>query len=252
MPVIRVNNKKVHVLEMNRGAAQTIVMIHGMFTNLSVFYFNIAPELAKYFHVVMYDLRSHGMSERCDNGYNLDIMADDLVALLDTSSLSRVHLAGYSYGGLIAMKTVMRYPDRIDKLVVIESPKPDEGDAPEILQKYGNEFIDQYLNNYEKSTHLQPGKRQIEKNKRLFEYLFNHTSIKEDFRKDDDFFDKISENPFLNQTLLLYGSGSDCVNAGDFLLKNLPNAKFMKGNGNHNLPVQEPKWLSDNIIEFIK
>lgn len=251
MPIVRINNKGVHILEMNREASQTIVMIHGMFTNLSVFYFKIAPELAKYFHVVMYDLRSHGMSEQQDNGYNLDVMAEDLVALLDTLALSRVHLVGYSYGGLIALKAVMTYPDRFDKIVVMESPKPDEGDAPEVLQKYGHEFIDQYLDNYEQSTLLKPGKRQIEKNKKLYDYLFNHTSIKEDLEKDTDLFDKISAKPVQNHTLLLYGSDSDCIAAGYFLKECLPHSSLLVSEGDHNLPIQVPQWISDQIINFI-
>jgi pimeloyl-ACP methyl ester carboxylesterase len=237
---------------MNQGASQTVVMIHGMFTNLSVFYFNIAPELAKHFHVVMYDLRSHGMSEQQDSGYNLDVMAEDLMALLDTLDLSRVHLVGYSYGGLIALKSAMVYPEKVDRIVVLESPKPDEGDAPEILQKYGNEFIDQYLNNYEQSTHLKPGKRQIEKNKKLYDYLFNHTTIKEDLEMDDDLFDKLSDNPISNKTLLLYGTDSDCISAGHFLKECLPNSSLSMGIGDHNLPIQEPKWISEQIAEFFK
>jgi len=250
MSIIQINNKGIHVLEMNRGAEQTIVMIHGMFTNMSVFYFNIAPELAKHYHVVLYDLRSHGMSERVDNGYNLDVMAEDLVALVDTLSLSKVHLVGYSYGGLIALKTAMLHPERVDKLTIIESPKPDEGETPEILQKYGDEFIDQYLNNYKASTRLQPGKRQIEKNKQLYDYLFNHTSIKEDLDKDNDLFDELSGNSIHNQTLLLYGRDSDCSNAGDFLHRCMPNAKLLKGRGNHNIPVQNPQWISEKLINF--
>ena len=252
MAIIQLNNKKIHVLEMNREASQTIVMIHGMFTNMSIFYFHIAPELAKHFRVILYDLQSHGMSERIDNGYNLEAMSDDLIALLDNLNLKQVHLVGYSYGGLIALKTAMLHPSRIQKLTVIESPKPDEGDAPEILQKYGNEFIDQYLNNYTESTSLQPGKRQIEKNKKLYEYLFNHTSIKEDFNMDNDFFDIISNNPIEVPTLLLYGSDSDCLSAGDSLRKIIPGSCLLEGHGNHNLPVQEPQWISDKLIEFMR
>ncbi|MFV0331174.1 MAG: alpha/beta fold hydrolase [Dysgonomonas sp.] len=252
MAIIQVNNKKIHVLEMNREASQTIVMIHGMFTNMSVFYFNIAPELAKYFHVVLYDLQSHGMSERIDNGYNLEAMSEDLVALLNELDLTKVHLVGYSYGGLIALKTAMLHPKRIEKLTVIESPKPDEGDAPEILQKYGNEFLDQYLNNYAESTSLQPSKRQIEKNKKLYEYLFNHTSIKEDFDMDNDLFDIMSNNPIKMPTLLLYGSESDCSFAGDFLKNIIPDSYLLKGQGDHNLPVQKPQWVSDKLLEFMR
>lgn len=252
MPIIQVNDIGVHVLEMNREASQTIVMVHGMFTNISVFYFNIAPELAKHYHIVMYDLRSHGLSERVDSGYNLGVMADDLIALLDKLELKKVHLVGYSYGGLIALKAAMLYPQRIDKVAVIESPKPDQGDTPEVLQKFGNEFIDQYLDNYETSTLLKPGKRQIEKNKKLFEYLFNHTTIKEDFEMDNNLFDIIAENPIKNDTLLLYGISSDCKEAGDFLNASIPGSQLFNGDGDHNLPVQIPNWVSDRLIEFIK
>lgn len=252
MATIQVNNKKIHVLEMNRESAQTIVLIHGMFTNMSVFYFNIAPELAKHFHVVLYDLQSHGMSERVDNGYNLEAMSDDLIALMDELDLKKVHLVGYSYGGLIALKTAMLHSHRVEKLAVIESPKPDEGEAPEILQKYGNEFIDQYLSNYAESTALKPGKRQIEKNKKLYEYLFNHTSIKEDFNMDNDLFDIISDNPVTVPTLLLYGLDSDCLSAGDILKNIIPNSYLLKGQGDHNLPVQDPQWISDQLLEFMR
>ncbi len=252
MPIVPINNKGIHILEMNREASQTIVMIHGMFTNVSVFYFNIAPELAKHYHVVMYDLRSHGMSERVDSGYNLEAMAEDLDALIDVLDLGRVHLVGYSYGGLIALKAAMMFPEKINKIAVIESPKPDEGETPEILHKFGNEFIDQYLNNYETTTHLKPGKRQIEKNKKLFEYLFNQTTIKEDFELDNDLFDLIANDPIQNETLLLYGKSSDCINAGDFLNEYIPKSVLFKGEGDHNLPVQVPDWIADRLIEFIK
>lgn len=251
MAIIQVNNKKIHVLEMNRESPQTIVMIHGMFTNMSVFYFNIAPELAKHFHVVLYDLQSHGMSERVDCGYNLEAMSDDLIALLDVLNLKKVHLVGYSYGGLIALKTAMLYPDRIKILGVIEAPKPDDGDAPEVLQKYGDELLDQYFNNYVVSTALHPGKRQIEKNKKLYEYLFNYTSIKEDFNIDNNLFDILSKNPIKTPTLLLYGSDSDCLLAGTMLKKIIPDSCLFQEHGDHNLPIQKPQWINEKLLEFM-
>ena len=82
MPIIQINNRKTHILELNPEASETIVMVHGMFTNLSIFYFNIAPELAKKYHVVMYDLRSHGLSGKIDNGYDLETLSNDLMDLL--------------------------------------------------------------------------------------------------------------------------------------------------------------------------
>ncbi|MEN9919504.1 MAG: hypothetical protein RL662_1940 [Bacteroidota bacterium] len=252
MPIIQVNNVGVNVLEMNRGASQTIVMIHGMFTNMSVFYFNIAPELAKKYHVVLYDLRSHGMSELVDHGYDLKSMADELITLLDILDLSVVHLVGYSYGGLVALKAGMFYPERFDKIAIIESPRPDQGDAPEVLRKYGNEFIDQYLENYSETTNLRPGKRQIAKNKKLFEYLFNHTSIKEDFNLDNDLFACLAARPITKEMLLLYGASSDCVDAGNALNQIITSSVLHFGEGDHNLPVQKPEWVASKLTEFMK
>ena len=54
MPIITINNKKVHVQELNKGAEDTVVLIHGMFSNLSIYYFNIAPILAQHFHVAAF------------------------------------------------------------------------------------------------------------------------------------------------------------------------------------------------------
>ncbi len=252
MPIVQVNNKNIHLLEMNHESSQAIVMIHGMFTNLSVFYFNISPNLSDRFRVVMYDLKGHGMSERSDHGYDLESMSNDLIALMDTLQLNKVHLIGYSYGGLIALKTALLYPGRVEKLIVIESPRPDQGDSPEMIQKFGNEFIDQYLNNYESTTALKPGRRQIEKNRQLFDYLFNHTSIKEDFNKDNDFFDQIEKNPVGHKTLLLYGESSDCLQAGELLHQMIPGSVLQTTPGNHNLPVQEPQWITNQINSFLR
>src|ERR1044072_9968694 len=98
---------------MNAGAPETILMVHGMFTNLSIYYFNIAPILAQQFHVVLYDLKGHGMSGRSSHGYDLQTMSNELVELMDNLGLDTVHLAGYSYGGLIALKAAMCFPERI-------------------------------------------------------------------------------------------------------------------------------------------
>ncbi len=115
-------------------------MVHGMFSNLSVYYFNIAPALAGHFHVVLYDLKSHGMSERVAAGYGLDSMTDDLLALMDALQLDKVHLVGYSFGALISLKMAMRFPERIDKLVMIEGPDPADDKTRDIIDEYSREF----------------------------------------------------------------------------------------------------------------
>jgi len=176
MPIITVNNRQVHIQELNKGAGQTVVLIHGMFSNLSIYYFNIAPVLAKHFHVVMYDLKSHGMSERFLDGYDLDNMSSDLIGLIDHLQLEKVHLVGYSFGGLIALKTALEYPDRINQLVLMEAPDPQDEKARNIIDEYSKEFLEHYVANFTDTTKVQMGKRQMEKNHRMYEFLFNQTT----------------------------------------------------------------------------
>lgn len=252
MSIIRIKNRGIHVLEMNRGAPQAIVMVHGMFSNISVFYFKIAPILANHYHIVLYDLKSHGRSERTADGYGLASMTEDLIAVMDQLGLKKVHLAGYSYGGLITLYAAMYYPGRVDKLVVIESPRPDEGDAAELMERYKKEYVDRYLHNYRESTSLLPGKRQLAKNSEFQEFLLYKTTIREDLDMDNNVLDNLAAHPVTCPLLLLYGAGSECVSGGDYLHTVFPGSRLLKEEGDHNLPVQKPQWISDKIIEFLK
>ncbi|MBO9638202.1 MAG: alpha/beta fold hydrolase, partial [Siphonobacter aquaeclarae] len=148
MPILNVNGREVHVQELNPEGKETLVLVHGMFSNLSVYYFHIAPVLATTFRVVMYDLKSHGLSGRIAEGYDLNSMSEDLEGLVDILGLDTFHLAGYSFGGLIALNTALRLEARIRKLVVIEAPDPADEKARGIIDEYSREFLENYVKNY--------------------------------------------------------------------------------------------------------
>nr|WP_315032533.1 alpha/beta hydrolase [uncultured Chryseobacterium sp.] len=251
MPIITVNNKQVHIQELNKGAEHTVVLIHGMFSNLSIYYFNIAPILAQHFHVVMYDLKSHGMSERFLDGYDLDTMSSDLIHLMDTLQLNKVHLAGYSFGGLIALKTALQYPERVSKLVVTEAPDPQDEKARNIIDEYSKEFLEHYVANFTDTTKVQMGKRQMEKNHRMYEFLFNQTSIKADMIREKDFLNEADFNELKASTLLLYGADSNCRPTGEWLHTQIGNSVLELIPGDHNIPIQEPQMIAETITDFL-
>ncbi len=78
-----------------------------------------ADALAEHFRVVRYDTRGHGGSPVPDGPYDIDDLADDLVALLDTLGLEKAHVVGLSLGGMTAMRLAARHPERVDRLVVL-------------------------------------------------------------------------------------------------------------------------------------
>ncbi|HMI04506.1 MAG TPA: alpha/beta hydrolase [Pedobacter sp.] len=252
MPVIKVNNRGVHIQELNKGAAETVLLVHGMFSNLSVYYFNIAPVLAKEFHVLMYDLKSHGMSEKAVNGYDLESMTDDLLTLMDELDLDRVHLAGYSFGGLIALKMASSFPDRVKKLAVIEAPDPNDDRTRDIIDDYSREFLEHYVENFTDTTKVKMGKRQMERNHRMYEYLFHETSIKSDMLLEREFFNSPEIDGITQETLLLYGAGSNCLGAGELLKQKINGAQLLEVPGDHNIPIQEPQLIGNLLDKFFK
>ncbi|MDC8099318.1 alpha/beta fold hydrolase [Chryseobacterium rhizosphaerae] len=251
MPIITVNNRQVHIQELNKDAEQTVVLIHGMFSNLSIYYFNIAPILAKHFHVVMYDLKSHGMSERFLNGYDLDTMSSDLISLIDHLQLEKVHLVGYSFGGLIALKTALEYPNRINQMAVMEAPDPQDEKARNIIDEYSKEFLEHYVANFTDTTKVQMGKRQMEKNHRMYEFLFNQTSIKADMIKEKHFLGEAPLTELAVPTLLVYGAESNCRPTGEWLQTQISTSELELIPGDHNIPIQEPHLIAETIVHFL-
>ena len=254
MPVINVKGQGVHVIEMNRGAAESILLIHGMFSSLSLYYFHIAPALAKQFHVILYDLKSHGMSERVKgNGYDLKTMAAELVDLMDVLQLEKVQLAGYSFGALIALKTAIDYPERVKKLAVIEGPDPSDKVAMEIVDNYSREFLVDYINNYtDDYTKTRMRDRQLERNHRMYEFLFHETSIRQDMENEMGFFRGDEINGIHQPTLLVYGKDSKCNSAAHKLTDKIRHATLLFLNGDHNVPVQEPAALAAELKHFFE
>jgi len=251
MPIISVNDKKVHIQELNKGAEQTVVMIHGMFSNLSIYYFNIAPILAKHFHVVMYDLKSHGMSERFTDGYDLENMSSDVLALMDVLEIEKAHLVGYSFGGLIALKTALKASDRVDHLVVIEAPDPQDEKARGIIDQYSKEFLEHYVANFTDTTKVQMGKRQMEKNHRMYEFLFNQTTIKADMIKEKHFLSEVDFSALKPSTMLMYGEDSNCRPTGEWLSTQIGRSELKLIKGDHNIPIQEPVLIAETIAHFL-
>ncbi len=252
MPVIQVNKYSTHIQELNKEAIETVLMVHGMLSNLSMYYFSVAPILAEQFHVVMYDLKGHGMSERVLNGYDLNSMTDDLVALMATLGLTKVHLVGHSFGGLIALKMVARFPEKIKKLAIVEAPNPNDDKTRNFMSEYSRELFNTYLNHAGEGIHLKMGKRQAERSHHQCDFLFHQTSLKNDMLLERDFFSKQEIDRIPHEVLLIYGTDSLCYEAGKYLQGRIKNSIFSLIKGGHNLPIQAPVIVGTMVKAFFE
>ena len=100
------------------GQGQPLVLLHGLFGSADN-WGSIAKHFSQHYQVISVDLRNHGRSPHSDTQTYPD-MADDLLAVLDTLGLSQVHLLGHSLGGKVAMQFATQYPDRVNKLIVVD------------------------------------------------------------------------------------------------------------------------------------
>ncbi len=70
--------------------------------------------------VVLYDHRGTNRSVRqLTDPHSVDAMADDILSVMDAAALPRAHVVGHAAGGLAGLSLALRYPDRIDRLAVV-------------------------------------------------------------------------------------------------------------------------------------
>nr|WP_020421320.1 alpha/beta fold hydrolase [Amycolatopsis sp. ATCC 39116] len=120
---------RIAVAEAGDPAAPTVVCVHGYPDDRSV-WDGVAARLAERFHVVTYDVRGAGESDRPPrrDGYALDRLTEDLAAVLDEVSPDRpAHLVAHDWGSIQSWHAVTgdRLRGRIASFTSISGPSLD-------------------------------------------------------------------------------------------------------------------------------
>ena len=100
------------------GNGRPLVFIHGLSDNL-LYWEVLTTDLKNDYEVIRFDLRGHGESELGSDEITIDTYIEDLNNLLDDLNVSGVGLIGFSLGGAIALDFALKYPDKVDSLVIM-------------------------------------------------------------------------------------------------------------------------------------
>lgn len=100
-----------------KGQGKPLILLHGNGENCDYFVGQI-DEFARYFHVYALDTRGHGKTPRGEAPFTIRQFADGLRDFMDAHQLEKAHLLGFSDGGNIAMVFAMKYPERVDRLIL--------------------------------------------------------------------------------------------------------------------------------------
>jgi pimeloyl-ACP methyl ester carboxylesterase len=122
MAKVNANGIQLHYQQF--GTGPDIVMIHGITGNLAIWHLEIVPALMSDYRITTYDLRGHGYSEVSSTGYTTADHATDLKNLLDALGIERAHIMGHSFGADIALHFTILFPERVNRLVLVEPAIP--------------------------------------------------------------------------------------------------------------------------------
>jgi len=115
MSTARVNG--INLYYETYGEGPPLVLIMGLRRNLLWWYRQI-PELSRHFHVVAFDNRGAGRSDKPAMEYSIPLFADDTAGLIEVLGIRNAHVLGISMGGYIAQELAFHHPDRVKSLLL--------------------------------------------------------------------------------------------------------------------------------------
>ena len=130
------------------GHGSPVIFLHGGLANTDYWGLQV-PAVAAHHTVILMDSRGHGRSTRDQRPYGYDLMADDVVALMDYLKIPKADIVGWSDGGILGIDLALRHRDRIGKVFAFAANTVTAGviDGVEknptfaaFIQRAGNEY----------------------------------------------------------------------------------------------------------------
>ncbi|MDR0285225.1 MAG: alpha/beta fold hydrolase [Propionibacteriaceae bacterium] len=250
MPWLEVGGTRAYHQILNPAGVATVVMVHGLFTNHTVFLGCGAKALADAgYRVVLYDLRGHGLSEVPETGgFSLTDLGVDLFGLMDALGIETADVVGYSLGAAIAVKSLLAWPERFRSLTVIEG----FGLDPRHLDLVSADpaAIRASLTEYTRSTGIVVSERQAGQVEAIVNRLVA-AGLPTDLSEDQDLFATADLPSIDKPVLLLYGEQSPYLVDGQLLANRIPGARLLVTRGDHQLPVTRRDWVRRQLVAFI-
>ena len=118
MPKLYVNS--VNINYEIEGEGEVVVFINGLTMTLAGWAYQLRDFTQKY-RVLRYDCRGQGGSDKPEDEYTQELHAEDLSVLLGRLDIDKAHLIGLSNGGMIAQHFALKYPEKTNSLVLVDT-----------------------------------------------------------------------------------------------------------------------------------
>src|SRR5882757_2164359 len=109
----QVNGISIHYRIYGQGSP--VIFLHGGLANTD-YWGGQVTAVAAHHTVILMDSRGHGRSTRDARPYSYDLLADDVVALMDSLKIAKADIVGWSDGAILGIDLAMRHKERVGKV----------------------------------------------------------------------------------------------------------------------------------------
>lgn len=243
------------------GQGQPMIMLHGIFGS-SDNWLTQARLFSTSYHTYTLDLRNHGQSPH-DDTFDYPAMTSDLLEFIDTNKIVDPILIGHSMGGKVVMNFAVAYPDKLQKLVVVDiAPKPYDLDNYVILDGLKAIPIDSLVTRNEADNVLsrfvkEPDVRLFllknlqRKSEGGFKWKLNLPAVDKNIRNIG--LDLQFKGKFEKPTLFVRGGRSNYVKDLDMVrIKEIfPSAQLETLDTGHWVPAEKPKEFVEIVTKWL-
>jgi 3-oxoadipate enol-lactonase / 4-carboxymuconolactone decarboxylase len=117
MPFISIDGTPLFYRLEGADDLPTLVLAHSIGSDHSLWQPQLA-DLLRFFRVLRFDVRGHGASGVTEGDYSLDLLAADVLALVEALGIERFAYCGLSLGGMIGQRLALKAPERLAHLVL--------------------------------------------------------------------------------------------------------------------------------------
>lgn len=117
MPTIEANGCPIHVEVAGPDGAPVLILSNSLGTTLHMWDGQVAP-FSQHFRLVRFDRRGHGQSGLPKGPYSMELLARDVLALMDGLGIRQANWCGLSMGGMEGMWLGAKAPERFQRMVL--------------------------------------------------------------------------------------------------------------------------------------
>ncbi len=117
---------KLHAAVAGPAEGPLVILLHGFPEHWYSWRHQIPALAAAGFRVIAPDQRGYNLSEKPSHikDYAVDTLTQDIVDLIEQVGRKKAIIVGHDWGGVVAYRLAMDYPDQVKKLVILNSPHP--------------------------------------------------------------------------------------------------------------------------------